>query len=93
VDGLRSLRRLGLFQVPLETLEGLSRVAGLSRLVLYAVRRLQSIAELTYLSALSALDIDGSKKITDLERVGEMSSLEDLTLTGVPFPVWPFSRA
>jgi len=35
---------------------------------------------------LSALDIDGSKKITDLERVGEMSSLEDLTLTGVPLP-------
>lgn len=86
VDGLRSLRRLGLFQVPLETLEGLGRVTGLSRLVLYAVRRLQSIAELTQLSALSALDIDGSKKITDLERVGEMSRLEDLTLTGVPLP-------
>src|SRR5204863_164572 len=86
VDGLRSLRRLALFQVPLETLEGLSRVTGLSRLVLYAVRRLQSIAELTQLSVLSALDIDGSKKITDLERVGEMSRLEDLTLTGVPLP-------
>jgi len=86
VDGLRSLRRLGLFQVPLETLEGLSRVAGLLQLVLYSVRRLQSIAELTRLTTLSALDIDDSKKITDLERVGEMSSLEDLTLTGVPLP-------
>src|SRR5207247_2705411 len=76
VDGLRSLRRLGLLQVPLETLEGLSRVAGLLRLVLYAVRRLQSIAELTYLSALSARDIGGSKKITDLEPCCDMSCLQ-----------------
>src|SRR2546429_9413447 len=86
VDGLRSLRRLGLFQVPLETLEGLSRVTGLSRLVLYAVRHLQSIGELTQLSALSALDIDGSKKINDLELGGQKSRFEDLTLMGEPPP-------
>src|SRR5256884_5892742 len=68
VDGLRSLRRLGLFPVPLETLEGLSRGAGLLQLVLYSVCRLQALAELTRLTTLSALDIDGSKKINDLQR-------------------------
>ncbi len=86
IEGLPSLRRLALLQVPIGSLDGLQHATNLSELVMASVGRLQSVAPATMLLGLKMLDIDGARKVADVERIGEMTALEDLRLTSVSLP-------
>jgi len=84
LEMLKSLRRLSLFDLPLPNIDGLEQATSLSQIGLHRLGRLRSIAPLAALSGLKMLEIDGSKKITDLERLGDTVGMEDLKLTGTP---------
>ncbi len=86
ITGMRSLTRLALLQVPIGNLEGLQQATDLSELVMASVGRLLSIAPATMLPRLKMLDIDGARRVADVERIGEMTALEDLRLTSVSLP-------
>ena len=86
VEELPSLQRLVLSQVPLDSLVGVESAQGLSTVTLFRLRPLTSIVPLLRLPRLRVLEIDGSKKIADLERLGEIAGLEELRLISLALP-------
>jgi hypothetical protein len=81
VERMKSLRTLRFTEGPLESLDGIEQTR-VETLWLAYLRRLKLVAPLTALSTLRMLDIVSCKKITDLERIGEVTSLENLGING-----------
>jgi Leucine-rich repeat (LRR) protein len=85
IAGLTSLRRLVLSQLPLERLDGVEKLRGLDEVGLWFLRRLRSIGTLIELP-LKTLVIDSCGKVSDVEKLGEVTTLESLVLDGIKLP-------
>ena len=86
IAGFKSLRRLVLMQLPLERLDGVEKLRGLDEVGLWFLRRLRSIGTLIELPALKTLVIDSCGKVSDVEKLGEVTTLESLVLDGMKLP-------
>lgn len=84
IEEIPSLRRLVIQQVPLKSLEGLERAESLSAFVVEMASRLESVAELAGLPALRSVRVGASRRIADLERLGEARRLEQLEIERRP---------
>jgi len=86
IAGLKSLRRLVLLQLPLERLDSVKKLRGLDEVVLGFLRRLRNIGVLIELPALKTLVITSCTKVSDVEKLGEVTTLESLELDGIKLP-------